>query len=75
MKTSGLKKHVNEINEITCPRCEGDQVLIRNVALHAHDNGMTVEIDLGCSICDDNFQLELWDGPNISVYGHLKFSD
>lgn len=75
MKTSGLKNHVNEINEIPSPRGEGDQVLIHNVALQAHDNGMTVEIGLMCSICDDNFQLELWDGPNTSVYGHLKFSD
>ncbi|AMA06292.1 hypothetical protein V5031_21355 [Enterobacter kobei] len=75
MKVSGLKNHIDGNNEITCPRCANSSVFIRNVAMRAHENGMTVEIDLGCTNCDDKFQLELTDGTNTSVYGYLKIEE
>ncbi|ENC2022852.1 hypothetical protein ABKE32_000478 [Escherichia albertii] len=75
MKISGLKNHIDGNNEVACPRCASNQVFIRNVAMRAHENGATVVINLGCSVCDDNFQLDLSDGPNTSVRGHLEFNE
>ena len=75
MKVSGLKNHIDGNNEITCPRCDSNSVFIRDVAMRAHKHDKTVVIDLGCSVCDDNFQLVLSDGPNVSVSGHLTFNE
>lgn len=75
MKISGLKNHIDGNNEITCPQCANSSVFIRNVAMQAHENGMTVAVSLGCTICDNKFQLELTDGPNTSVSGLLTYSE
>ncbi|EBX7642629.1 hypothetical protein DS648_20585 [Salmonella enterica subsp. enterica serovar Saintpaul] len=75
MKISGLKNHIDGNSEITCPRCANSSVFIRHISMQVNENIRTVAINMGCTVCDDSFQLELNDGPNTSVYVQLSFEE